>query len=77
MSNGSQKKRVPHYDIMKTELASFYANFISFDSGNRSSTETMQIAIDVSKFLAFSNDHKFSLHYLLYEKLKSYTQLLD
>ena len=76
----SRKKKgstrtLPQYDIMKTELASFYANLMSFDGGNRSSTEDMQIAVDVSKFLAFSNDRNFSWHYLLDEqKLKSYTQ---
>ena len=67
----------PQYDIMKTELASFYENLMSFDGGNRSSAEAMQIAVDISKFLAFSNDRTFSWHFVLEEqKLKSYIQYL-
>ena len=38
----------PQYNIMKTELASFHdsLSLMSFDGGNRSSTEAIQIAVD-------------------------------
>ena len=62
----------PQYNIMKTALASFHDSLMSFDGSNRSSTEGMQIAVDASKFLAFSNDSKFSWNYLL-DKQKIYT----
>ena len=47
-----------HYDVQKDVLLfAFFTNLTSFDGGSKSPKEAKEIAIDVSKALAFADSH--------------------
>jgi len=76
-SKKGSTRAFPHYKVKETDLVQFFDNLTSFDGGNRSSTEAMQIAMDVSKFLAFADNKQLSWKNLFdIDRMKSYFEYL-
>lgn len=71
-------KHLPRFDIdAEPLLLDFIDNLISFDGGAHSLTEAKQIAIDISKFMAFADPTRAKWSGLInVDKMKDYIQKL-